>query len=120
MGLVGQSNRRYVLSPMSNTCIPVTDEAYWRWHGGLDVKKKTCLGMKIERSEFSDSIVSTVFLGISQGYEASEPLLFETYVRGGKYNGWLKRYTSYEKAVKGHKIVSSRVSNDSSILRIDG
>ena len=47
--------------------------------------------------------VSTVFLCINRNlYGEGKPVLFETMVFGGGFDGYQERYTSYRKAVKGH------------------
>lgn len=113
------TGRRYVLLDSKLPTL-VSDDNYWAWHSQLDAKKKSCLGMKLERTNTHSAIVSTVFLGAAQGNdENGKPLLFETFVCGGKYHSWCKRYSAYEKAMKGHNIVSSRVVNDDHIARIE-
>lgn len=47
--------------------------------------------------------ISTVFLGIDHGFGNTEkPILFETMIFGGKYDGWQRRYSTPEEARTGH------------------
>lgn len=46
--------------------------------------------------------VSTVFLGIDYSFNGGPPLVFESLVFGGKHDGEMLRYSSYDEAVKGH------------------
>ena len=49
--------------------------------------------------------VSTVFLGIDHNFLwTGAPVLWETMIFGGEFNGYQERYTSKEDAEKGHKI----------------
>lgn len=58
--------------------------------------------------------VSTVFLGIDHSWSApllpkNKPVLFETMVFGGKLNGEMKRYCTWDEAEAGHKKMVLRV-----------
>ena len=53
--------------------------------------------------------VSTVFLGIDHRHGEGEPVLFETMVFGGNYDGYQDRYCTYDEAVLGHYIVCEMV-----------
>lgn len=47
--------------------------------------------------------VSTVFLGIDHNFSGvGKPILFETMILGGKHDGYQKRYSTWNEAVKGH------------------
>ena len=47
--------------------------------------------------------VSTVFLGVSHGYEGSEPIVFETALfKDGKLEHIAGRYTSWDEAEQQH------------------
>lgn len=49
-------------------------------------------------------LVSTVFLGIDHGFTMeSSPLWFETMVFGGKRDGDMRRYETFDEAKKGHE-----------------
>jgi len=47
--------------------------------------------------------ISTVFLGLDHSLTGDIPLLFETMVFGGKYDGECKRYATYAEAEIGHR-----------------
>ena len=46
--------------------------------------------------------VSTVFLGIDHSF-GGKPLLFETMIFGGKRNGEIHKYSTWEEAEKSHE-----------------
>ena len=64
----------------------------------------------IEKSKFGEILVSTVFLGFKHGTENDKPILFETLVFGGEYDGYMIRYTNWEDSVKGHWEVCDKVN----------
>lgn len=47
--------------------------------------------------------VSTVWLGTDHNYFGGEPLLLETMVFRGREDIYMRRYTTWEQAVEGHK-----------------
>lgn len=47
--------------------------------------------------------VSTVFLGLDSGFFSTAPLLFETMIFGGKHDGEIFRYATWEEAEAGHQ-----------------
>lgn len=53
--------------------------------------------------------VSTVFLGISHGYRADNPDLWETMVFGGKLDDAQERYTTLHEAMEGHSQMLRKV-----------
>ena len=58
----------------------------------------------IGRNEFGDVLVSTVFLGIDHSFGMNEeaPILFETMILGGNYDGYQIRYSDWDTAIKHH------------------
>jgi len=58
----------------------------------------------IKREHVGDNFVSTVFLGIDHsGTVDGPPILFETKIFGGDYDGIMERYNTFEEAKAGHK-----------------
>lgn len=54
--------------------------------------------------------VSTVFLGVDHNfYGEGAPLLFETMVFGGEQDGYQMRWSTYDEAVAGHKVITASV-----------
>jgi len=49
-------------------------------------------------------MISTVYLGLDHAFRSKGPILWETMIFGGKHDQYQVRYSSYEDAVKGHKI----------------
>lgn len=49
-------------------------------------------------------MISTVFLGIDHSFLSdSDPILFETMIFGGEFDGYQERYSTWEQAEEGHK-----------------
>lgn len=63
----------------------------------------------IRFEELDDISISTVFLGMDHSFGAVEPVLFETMVFGGKYDGHTVRYMTQEEAIIGHQAVVNMV-----------
>lgn len=66
----------------------------------------------VGRDFFGDVLVSTVFLGMDHGFGGT-PLLFETMVFGGEFDGWCMRWSTWDEAESGHldacRMVNRRV-----------
>jgi hypothetical protein len=86
--------RHYILK--GKTPVPEPDFMKWAMTYGLN--------NAVELTEIGNVSVSTVFLGIDHNYCAEgPPILFETMVFNGKYDQYQIRYTTWNKAKKGHK-----------------
>jgi hypothetical protein len=87
---------KYIL--VDKKVIPVDDLFEWgRWleeHQDERMVDKTTIGK---------ARVSTVFLGLDHSFGMGPPLLFETMVFGGKHDGDMERYSTWEEAKAGHK-----------------
>ena len=55
--------------------------------------------------------VSTVFLCFNHGFNDKNPVLFETMVFGGPFDGFQLRYSSIEEAKNGHRNTVRMVKN---------
>lgn len=65
---------------------------------------------RVAYARHKDVVVSTVFLGLDHGFPGTPaPLLFETMVFGGKYNGKCQRYATWDEARRGHESVCKAV-----------
>lgn len=53
--------------------------------------------------------VSTVFLGINNSFGCGAPLLFETMVFGGPFDGEQRRYSTKDEALAGHAEMLKKV-----------
>ena len=66
-----------------------------------------------DRTVAQDSIggvrISTVFLGINHQFGSGPPLLFETVVFGGSYDGECRRYSTWKEAEEGHKKMVEKI-----------
>lgn len=64
----------------------------------------------IVMDKFGDDVdISTVFLGIDHSHDGSIPLLFETMVFGGEFDGYMDRYHTIEEAIDGHQKILDMV-----------
>ncbi len=61
----------------------------------------------VARTRAGGSHVSTVFLGADRG-TPGHPVLFETFVFGGQWNGATVHYATWAQAAKGHKRIVAR------------
>lgn len=55
------------------------------------------------RTEIYGVTISTIFLGMDHGWKSELPILFETMVFEGRYDGQQLRYPTYKDAEEGHK-----------------
>lgn len=53
--------------------------------------------------------VSTIFLAFDHSFGVGLPVLWETMVFGGEFDGEMERYSSYADAVKGHAVMATKV-----------
>lgn len=58
---------------------------------------------------FGQVLVSTVFLGLDHSWCGGPPLLFETMVFGGPLDRETDRYSTWEEAETGHRLMVERV-----------
>ena len=64
----------------------------------------------IQRDFFGPVMVSTVFLPFDHSFGGDGPVLFETMIFDGEYDGYQKRYKTYDEAVEGHKVACDLVN----------
>lgn len=58
---------------------------------------------RIDLTEIDENChVSTVFLGVDHGFNSEVPILFETMIFGGDYDGQMYRYSTFGEAKRGH------------------
>lgn len=72
-----------------------------------DFKKKI-----VKKENINDVEISTVFLGVNHNFGEGEPILFETMIFGGKYDGEQERYCTWDEAIKGHEKIKERILNE--------
>lgn len=86
----------YILDKDKNV-IPATME---EWGEFFEKPDRYLFSTKFENSV----TVSTVFVGLPLGFtqDKENPLLFETMIFNGEYDGHEERYSSYELAKQGH------------------
>lgn len=92
----------YLLDENKNP-YPVSLEESFKMYNDMDMKI-----VKQDKLD-NDVFVSTVFLGLDHGWYGDKekpdykPVLFETMIFNGEYDGYQDRYTSYNDALKGHQ-----------------
>lgn len=96
----------YVLLEDGRTPLAVEDVVVWgRWFEDFN--------RVVKQDEKDGVLVSTVFLGIDHNFfQTGPPLLWETLVFRGPYDGKMDRYSSYEEAVAGHERMCREVFSD--------
>ncbi|MBD2771153.1 hypothetical protein [Iningainema tapete] len=86
------------------------EEAWYKW-----ISKATDSGKRIIACNRLDEdlLVVTMFIGIDvQVHEGGFPLLFETTINGGNFDGYQKRFSTYDQAEAEHaKIVKALLRN---------
>ena len=80
--------------------IPVEAEDIMEWRDFFDSDTDRI----VKREYVGDVFISTVFLGVDHsGTLDGPPILFETKIFGGDYDGLIERYSTFEEAKAGHK-----------------
>ena len=64
---------------------------------------------RVAQDKIKNISISTVFLGVDHGFGSIRPLLFETMVFGGELDQEMVRYTTWQEAETGHKMMVERV-----------
>jgi hypothetical protein len=70
-----------------------------------EIYRKKSVSNRVDIDVFNGTKISTVFLEINHRWDRihGQPILFETMIFGGKYDGTQERYCTYEQAEFGHK-----------------
>lgn len=68
--------------------------------------------------EHKDISVSTVWLGLDHSFGDTGPLIFETMVFGGRFDGECERYETEEDAVEGHDRMVKLISEEQDAYRL--
>lgn len=63
---------------------------------------------KVGLSDQNGVSISTVWLGLNHAW-SGPPLIFETMVFGGEFDGEQERYSTLEEAIKGHEAMIEKV-----------
>lgn len=91
--------RQYTLDgQIAKECVDIL--AWARWMENAD--------RRVAITAQGDTEVSTVFLGVNHQFGDGPPLIFETMVFGGDYDGECCRYSTWEQAEGGHAEMSAR------------
>jgi hypothetical protein len=73
----------------------------------------------VDITYIGDIRISTVFLFFNHSIFDKEVQLFETMIFGGKSDGYQNRYSTWNDAIKGHKIAVDIVKLERAELRIN-
>lgn len=57
----------------------------------------------LKSSKVGEIKVSSIFLGLDYSFGGKEPLYFETMIFGGKREGEIERYSTYDETMKRHE-----------------
>ena len=100
--------RWYLLADDGRTPVPISD--VYRSVGAADSQDPHIPDGGTERNGVR---VSTVFLGLDHSHSFDgPPVLWETMVFGGKYDGEQKRYSSFDVAQRGHQRMVAKVFDE--------
>jgi hypothetical protein len=96
-------NGKYILDDNDNP-IEVEDAVIWgKWFQENSAKRRVAYEV------LTDCNVSTVFLGLDYSFGEGTPMLFETMVFGGKFDGEVERYSTREEALAGHEEMVKKI-----------
>jgi len=98
-------NDKYILDENHN---PILCNDLLKWAEWLEKADR-----RVDKTTITEGVeVSTVFLGLDHSFGEGKPLLFETMVFGGKSDGGMDRYATWDEAVAGHKKMVEKVKGD--------
>ena len=83
---------------------PVQEPDLMKWERWFETAER-----RVAFTEKDGAEVSTVFLGLNHGFGEGEPLLFETMVFGGPFDGQTERCSTWEQAEQQHKEMVEKV-----------
>lgn len=66
---------------------------------------------EVKREHIDGATISTVFVGLNMGICDTNPLLFETAIFGGEHDGYVRRYSTWDEAEKGHRDIIDTIDN---------
>lgn len=82
---------------------PVKEPNLIKWANWLETHDRTVAKTKIRNKDKTQTIVSTVFLGIDHNFSGEgEPLLYETMVFGGEHDQEMVRTSTKQEAKQAH------------------
>lgn len=96
----------YILDPKTKLTYKVDDIIEWSMmSSGWEDKI-------VAKTDIGEIHISTVFLGLDHSWHGdSKPILFETMIFGGEFDGWQRRYETWDQALEGHHQVCEMVVN---------
>ena len=71
---------------------------------------------RVAETKTGNGHVSTVWLGLDHSFNIGKgrPIIFETMVFGGSFDGEQERYSTEEEALAGHASMVTKIGGDSS------
>ena len=98
-------SEHYVLAEDGKTPIKIGDFMEW-------ARQFETMNRRVGLDLIGDIRISTVFLGLDHNFMFDgPPVLWETMIFGGQFDGEQDRYTSYEDAVAGHAAMVQKVKD---------
>ena len=102
--------RRYILVKRGNSRVITAAPDVMVWARWFETAGESRIVAKTQLP--NDVRVSTVFLGLDHRFSlVGPPILFETMVFGGKFDGDMERYATWAAAEKGHKRMVEKVQD---------
>lgn len=95
--------RWYILEGKTPVPADTITAGMWMEHSGEQ--------RKVAATRIKGAFVSTVFLGLDHRWGEGPPILFETLVFGGKLEGEMNRYTTWDEAERGHQDMVRQVTD---------
>jgi hypothetical protein len=87
--------QKYILDESDNP-IAVDLMTWAKWFEGNEHRRK------VDRTDFADGYISTVFLGLDHQFGAGPPMIYETMIFGGNHDQYQERCSTLEEAKAMH------------------
>jgi hypothetical protein len=101
----------YILNEQGQT-VATPDVLTWaRWFEQAEAVKQRV----VKQDHVGDVLVSTVFLALDHAFGGGLPILWETLVFGGPFDGEMARYVTRGEAEEGHDRMVRRVRGDGAL-----
>lgn len=83
--------------------VPVPVATLVQWN-----TKLTGVSKVVKQTDMRFVFISTVFTGVNKA-RTGNPLVFETRVWGGYYDGYIRRYSTWNEAENGHSEICKMI-----------
>jgi hypothetical protein len=104
-------NSLYILDDAGN---PLPCDHVFTWRDWFDAFDRTLAEDRLP----SGTRVHTMFLSLNHAVRPGPPVLWETTVEGGPFDGTVWRYTSATDAVDGHQVLVNSIMETEAEVRV--